>query len=208
MSNVHEIETVAMTVTEKVKSIAIADSESYQQAAAFWKEIKEIRSQVAATFDPIIKKAHEAHKQAVAKKKEVDAPLEAAQRQIKRLMADYDAEQERKRREEEERLRELARKEEEERRLKEAEAAEAAGMEDAVEAILDAPIETPTVVVQKNTPKVEGVIYRTIWKFRITNPELIPREYLKVDEVKIGQVVRALKDKTKINGVEVYAERV
>jgi len=36
--------------------------------------------------------------------------------------------------------------------------------------------------------------------------EDIPREYLKLDEIKINQVVRNLKEKAAIPGIEVYYE--
>lgn len=54
--------------------------------------------------------------------------------------------------------------------------------------------------------KIEGVTKRTIWKFEITDPTAIPREYLAIDEKKIGAVVRALKADASIPGVRVYAE--
>jgi len=53
---------------------------------------------------------------------------------------------------------------------------------------------------------VQGISTTKRWSFRITNPALVPREYLTVDEQKIGAVVRALKDQAKIPGVEVFSE--
>lgn len=53
-------------------------------------------------------------------------------------------------------------------------------------------------------PRVSGISTRKLWAFRITNPALIPREFLLIDEQKIGGVVRALKDATNIPGVEAY----
>jgi len=54
--------------------------------------------------------------------------------------------------------------------------------------------------------KIEGITPRTIWKFEITDEKLIPREYLLVDEKRIGQIVRAMKQDTVIPGVRAYAE--
>ena len=42
-------------------------------------------------------------------------------------------------------------------------------------------------------PKTEGLSWRDNWEFEITDRAAIPREYLIVDEVKVGKVVRALK---------------
>lgn len=200
-----EITERALTVPEKAKAIIIKSNDDFTKAGEVLTVIKSLRKEIDATFDPIITKAHEAHKEAIAQKKKVDAPLIEAEGIIKPRMAAWNAEQERLRREEEDRLREIARKQEEERRLKEAVAAEQAGNKEEAEAIIEAPIETPPVVVQKTTPKVAGVSFSKQWKFRITDPNKIPRQYLKVDEVAIGGVVRSLKGATNIPGVEVFS---
>jgi hypothetical protein len=55
---------------------------------------------------------------------------------------------------------------------------------------------------------VPDVTLRDVWKFRITDPDKIPREFLIPDEAAIGKVVRAMKGKTKIEGVAVYNEPI
>lgn len=64
--------------------------------------------------------------------------------------------------------------------------------------------ETPTIVVP--APKIDGVVVRTIWKYRIIDETKIPREYLMPDEKKIGAVVRASGGSIKIDGIEIYSE--
>ncbi len=68
--------------------------------------------------------------------------------------------------------------------------------------LMSAPISTVV------TPKVAGISTRKQWCFRITDAALVPREYLVIDEKKIGGVVRALKDAANIPGVEAYEEDV
>lgn len=132
------------------------------------------------------------------------------------------AEAQRKAREEAERVaaeerrvaQETAQAEAEERRLEEAVAAEAAGDTEKAEELLEAPVEAepvpdpiPVVVPTFIAPKVEGAgAMVTVWKFEITDANAIPREYLLVDESKIGKVVQALKEQTNIPGVRVYSE--
>lgn len=84
--------------------------------------------------------------------------------------------------------------------------AEQCGNKEEAAAIMEAPVQAAPVVIPKAVPKVTGMSIRDNWKFRVTNEKLIPREYLKVDEVKIGQVVRALKSSTNIPGIETYNE--
>ena len=200
-----EITERALTVPDQARAVEIRSNEDYVKAGEILLVIKDLRKQIDETFDPIIKKAHEAHKEAVAQKKKVDAPLVEAEGIIKPRIAAWNAEQERIRREEEARLREQARKEEEERRLQEAILAEQNGQTEAAEEIMAAPVQPPPVVVPKTVPKVSGVSMVKQWKFRVVNPALIPREYMVPDETKIGGVVRALKDQAHIPGVEVYS---
>jgi len=210
-----EITERALTVPEQAKGIVIKSHDDYARAGEMLLVIKDLRKEIDATFDPIIKKAHEAHKEAVAQKKKVDAPLVEAEGIIKPRISAWNTEQERLRREEEARLREIARKQEEERLLMEAIAAEeeakanGATKEEAAQesaAIMAEPVYVAPVVVPRMVPKVAGIAMKQVWKFRIVNPAIIPREYMAVDEQKIGAVVRALKDQTRIAGVEAYPE--
>lgn len=213
----NEINERALTVPEKARAITINSNEDYVQAGEILLVIKDLRKEIDTYFDPIIKKAFDSHKEAVAQKKRAEAPLVEAEGIIKPKIAAYLAEQERIRREEERRLQEIARREEEERRLAEAIKAEEemkkAGMarEEAAKqaaVILEKPIHVAPVVVPKVVPKVQGVSTSKRWTFRIVNPAIIPREYLMVDEQKIGSVVRAMKEKTNIPGIEVYSEDI
>lgn len=166
-------------------------------------------------MDPIIAAAFAAHKVAVGKKKELEAPLIIGETWLNGQMAAYYAEQERIRKAEEERLRQEAiqaemkrRKEEEERKLAEAAALEESGATDEAEQLVNEAIqakEDPVIVkvAPPPTPKVHvsGLSARVTWDFEISNESQIPREYLIPDLVKIGQIIRALKDKANIPGV-------
>lgn len=203
---VQELEVQALSVPDQAKQITITDQASYERAGQILVIVKGLRKKIDETFDPIISKAFAAHKEAKAQKTKVEAPLLVAEAHVKPLMAFYVNEQERKRREEEEKLRLEAQKKAEAEQLARAEAAEKQGNHQAAEAIISAPVQVAPVVLQSETPKVAGVSYRKSWKFRITDPALVPREYLIPDDKAIGAVVRALKDQCKISGVEVYSE--
>ncbi len=64
----------------------------------------------------------------------------------------------------------------------------------------------PVVVVPKSAPVTKN--RRTVTKFRVDNPNLVPKEYLKVDEVKLGAVIRAMGSAAKIPGVTTWQETV
>lgn len=52
--------------------------------------------------------------------------------------------------------------------------------------------------------KTKGAAYVPNYQFRVTKFEDIPREYLCVDEKKVGAIVKAMKQMTNIAGIEVY----
>ena len=204
-----EIDTKALATVKELEAVpAIKNTDDYLVAVELWKAGRAMMEQISAAYDTIIAAAHKTHKEAVAKKKSFFDPVETATKRIKGLMSIYDAEQERKRREEVARLEAEARKREEERKLAEAIAVEQAGDRVAADAIMEEEITLPPVYVPKSVPKVAGVVYREVWKFRIVDSALVPREYLAVDEVKLGGVVRSTKGSLKIPGVEVYSEEV
>ena len=68
------------------------------------------------------------------------------------------------------------------------------------EAVIVAPV---NVAVER---RASGISIPKIWKFRITDSSLIPDEFWILDETKIGKVVKAMKETTKIPGVEAFEE--
>ncbi len=62
-------------------------------------------------------------------------------------------------------------------------------------------------VIQRAPPKVAGIVTREVWKFEVTDPKLVPREYCSVDESKIRGVVQSLKGDASIPGVRIYSDK-
>lgn len=210
------VEEKALTITDQAKAVKVTDAETYTVAGTLWKAIGDMIKEVEATFSPICDSAHKAWKITVAKRDGFLDPLKEARASVKAMMAKYDAQQEAIRLAEQRRLEEIARKEAEERALMDAIAAEedakrnGATKEEAQQeaaAIIDVPVYVAPVVIPKEVPKVAGLSFRTIWKFQITDAGKIPAQYMVPDEVKIGQVVRALKQAANIPGIRVFEER-
>lgn len=200
-----EVNTLALSVPDQAKMITvITNNNDYTKAANILLTIKEIRKKIEATFKPIKQKFDAAKKEVLDQEKAADRPLIEAEMYIKPLISGYLLEQERIRKEEERRLQEQARKEEEERQLQEAILAEQSGHKDEAEAIMEAPVQAPPVVVPKAVPKVEGISMRENWDFEIVSESLLPRQYLMPNLVAIRQVVRGLKGNSNIPGVKVF----
>lgn len=200
-----EVNTLALSVPEQAHLItAITNNNDYVKAGNILLTIKDIRKKIEATFKPIKQKFDAAKKEVLDQEKAADRPLIEAENWIKPLISGYLIEQEKIRQAEERRLQEQARKEEEERRLLEAIEAEKNGQQDEAQAIIDAPVQAPPVVVPKTVQKVAGISQRENWDFEIVSESLLPRQYLMPNLVAIRQVVRGLKGNANIPGVKVF----
>lgn len=76
----------------------------------------------------------------------------------------------------------------------------------------DALNETAAMIVapiaETETPKVGGLSNRVKWCWVPTDVDEVPRAYMMLDDAAISGVVRALKGKTQIPGIRVYAEPI
>jgi len=214
MNNLQELEKKVLSLPEMAKEIVITNDDQLFKGNQFLLLIKNKQKEINSVFNPMIQKAHEAHKEAIAQKKKFENPLREAEDYLKSQIAPYLAEKERARREAElraQREREEAERkarEEEERKLQEAIKAEEEGRIEEAEEILNEEAIEPALkeqIVPEKT-KLQGTFLRRDWKWRISNFEDIPKEYLKLDEVKINQAVRSLKEKAAIPGIEIYYE--
>jgi len=96
-------------------------------------------------------------------------------------------------------------KREADRLRKEADEAKRKQIEEAVNQAALASI-IDDVIVKPNLSSVAGVPSRVNWRFRITNPDLIPERYWVLDHQALGADVRRDKDKTNIPGIEIFCE--
>lgn len=204
---IDDLETRALSLPDQARTIKIVTAQDYERAGEFLLTVKDLRKEIKATFGPLKDKAWAAHKAICAEEERHDKPLKEAEATVKPLMKAWDDEQERIRLERERLLNEEARKREEERILAEAAAAEAAGDKETAQDIINEEPYVPPTVLKKATPKVAGISYRETWKFRVVDEKKIRRELMIPDEVKIGQLVRALKGQFNEPGIEAYKEK-
>lgn len=186
----------------------ISDAKTMAEAADFLLEIKRRRKQWAEFNKPAKQKLDVLKKELLDRERQIDEPLERAENQIiKPAMIQFQQLEDRKRREEEDRQRAEAKRREEDARLREAEVLAQDGQKELADAMLDAPVVVaPIVIPRSETPA--GISYRDSWQFEVMDVHSVPREYLTIDEKKIGGVVRALKGETRIAGVRVWCEKI
>lgn len=203
---VEQVESKALAVVDQANALAISNNEDYKAAGTFITGLKALEKEIDSIFNPMKTKAHAAWKEIVGQQQKVKEPLERARGIVNPRIICWRNEQERIRQAEEDRLRREAEKKEEEDRLARAEEAEKAGAKEEAEAILNEPAEVQNIVVAKTTPKLASVSFRQNWKFEVIAEALVPREFLCVDEVKLGQYARSFKEKATVAGVKFYAE--
>lgn len=207
----------------------VKNDEDLKKAATVLSQIKTAKDLVTNAFDPIIKKAHEAHRQALKQRDDYLNPLKDVESKMKTTISKFltikrqEEEQERQRQ-----LEILIQKEAEEKKRLEQEALERARQletenkqEQANEELEKADIaiqQTEAISTFRQNELAEkkieikkpsNISMRTVYKFRIINKNLINTEFMIPDEAKIRKLVTALKKDAEkmIGGIEVYEEQ-
>ena len=211
MEPTNKIETETTAIIQRVTNAVITTQEEYSAANHIFQSIRALKKTIKDDFKDSIADARALHKKLLEQQNGHLQPLEEAEGALKTKLKVYINEQERIRQEAERRAREETerlRKIEEDRILKEAQEAKENDVPDShVDQILTQEVipETPEVIVPEK-PDYDARIFKKNWKFRIIDAGKIPAEFMKPDEVKIGQYIRAMKADAKISGVEIYEE--
>lgn len=219
---VEEVAKLVPTVVAQANQITIETNEDNEFACSFLTLVATRRKQVGETFDPIVEKAHEAHKEACAQRKKFLDPLDEAEKNVKGKVATWLTEQERLRKVKEEQETAAAKKQQDDAAIAEAAALHASGDTELADLVLEnaATAPAPVVVVPSSVTKQAGIAKKTNWKWRYRgNPSDALRAlvkaaaaderwlaYLCVNETVVGSEARAKKQLTKIPGIEVYPE--
>jgi len=201
-------------ITQGAEQLIVKDQESYVTASKMRKAIAAMIEEIRSAFRPIIKAAHTAWQEALGKEKEYLRPWMDADERLRAKVGGYLLEEKRKaEKAEAERqaaLREKARIQQE--AIDKAVAADQAGKRAEASRILDLGArEELKIVIPPPAPRpapTEGTHLRTYWRFRITDADLVPRNFCSPDAAKINEVVQLMKDKHGILGVDAYADHV
>ena len=188
-------------------ALQITDNDTYSQADQFCVGLKGLEKEIIADFEESKSAADTAHKAICAQEKYHLQKIVPARTLVKNKMSAYQDDQERRRRIEEDRQRIEAQKAADAEALRQAEQAQAEGKPEEAEAILQAPVYVAPIVVPKDIPKTSTVI-RKIWTFRIIASELIPRQYLIVDESALRKQAAATGNTLAVPGVEFYQKTI
>ena len=202
---VHEAQGTS-ALAERATAMQVASQEDYAAAGELVREIAAVSKQIEARRKAITTPMDAAKKAVMDFFRGPLERLQDADKTLSRRMLDWKSKVERERREAEALAAEAARKERE-RLEKQAAKAEEKGRVEQAAALAAAAQSMPAApVVHAEPPKAEGVHTQVRWRYRVIDESAIPREYLMIDDKKLGGVVRAMKDATNIPGIEAYPD--
>lgn len=207
-SEVAEIELMANAFT-------IATDNDFATAGETVRKVKAAKKKVDEYWEPMRATAYSAYQTVLGHKKKMSEPLDRAEKILKKKMAEYQTNKERKHREEEERLKAMA-EAELKRKLAEAQEAEKKGdmfgadyaktEAEALEAMKD------TLHVEAATQKLDGISQSKGWEITRIDLSKLPTDFMGVlirpaDEKAIMRIIKSSKGKVEIPGVS-YKETV
>ncbi|KPK67357.1 MAG: hypothetical protein AMJ84_13350 [Acidithiobacillales bacterium SM23_46] len=200
------IETEANEIVARADAFIVDSGASYEIAGKMLLAFKDVVRRIKETLDPVVSKAHEAHKALTKLRNERTEPFNQAEERLKQKMISWQhQEQERVRREQAAAARKAA--EEQAKRDREEAELRAAGLDNAADTFV-AEVPKPIVpVVQSEVPKVKGISTRRTWDYEITDDSALPRSYLIPDAKAIADAVESLGKRAEetIPGIRVFA---
>lgn len=206
-----EIATQAEQLLTSARAFIVQTPEVYQLAADELKFIKGKAKELDDMRKSMTRPLDESKNKIMEFFRPAETWLKQSEQLLKQHMLTYQQEEERKRREAQRLADEAARNEQDRLNAiaeKKAVKQEAKGnMEKASEIRQVVPqVIIPTIVAE--TPKINGISMRKVWKWREVNSTLVPREYLLLNEKMLSQFARATQGNITVPGIEFYSEEV
>jgi hypothetical protein len=205
----------ALTLYEQAKGLVIQGANDYLKAGDFLLFLKDEKKARVNFFKPL-KQAADKAKQALLDREKISIKhIEDAIETIESSMLEWKKEQDRIAELEAIRRAEIVRKQEEDRRIVEALQAEQEGDKEAVEALLNEPIDSPLIKVASAAQKISGLTERLTWKHKVDDLRIlvqavaagkVPLHALKADDVFLGNQARAMRGHLNYPGVTSYSE--
>jgi hypothetical protein len=205
VSSVQQAQTQATLMLDNAIQTVIQNQGTYEQAGFFLKTVKEKYKQLDTKRKNITTPLDTAKKAVMDLFRRPLECLEQAEQLIKRSMIKYEDDQERIRQDQERRLQAEAEKKRLDA-LKKADEARANGNDLKADKYESKAAAVVAPVLAARVNGVQGIARKKVWKFKVVDEKLIPREFLCVDETKLGNFARSMKGTMPVAGVEFYEE--
>jgi hypothetical protein len=203
-----DVEAELPALTAWARSLQVTCAADFADAGEKLKGIKGAMKRVVDFFKPTKQAQDEAKRRIIEAERKLLDPLTEAESLAKRAMLSFQQAEQRRAEDERRRLQaeadEKARRERDALEKKAAAAKKPETQEKYTEAA--AAVVAPVVHVATVAPRVAGVTTKKVWTFQVTDAALVPRDFLIIDEKKLGQYARAMKEGATVAGVRFYAE--
>lgn len=187
--------------------LVISTQDDYEDAADGLKLVKLAGKKITDFFRPLKQKVDESKRALLDAERKLLGPLDQAEIKAKHAMLVWQKAQDAARQEEQRKLQsavdERARVQ---RETLEFEAAFSTDQQLKAQAAAEAARVVAPLVTVPEAPKVAGVQTRKTWKCRVVNADLIPRDFLMIDQKKLDAYARAMREAAKVPGAEFWAE--
>jgi len=211
--NTQMLEVKETEVVQTALSIVITNNDEETFAVEYCKIIKNLQKEVNDTFDPIVEKAHQTHKEATTQRNRHLNPLLEAEKAVKQRIKDYRLMLEQKRQEEEriakERMDRII-KAEQEKLMQQAEEAKDKGDNETADKLAVQAVSTEAggVFVESKAKAQEGLSSSIVWKGRVVDLSQVPQEFLIItpNQKAIDAYIKIYGKNNPIKGVEYYQD--
>lgn len=198
---------VTLTVAE-VQHVTVTDARSYALAGEHLQGLAALTKEVEAYFRDDKSRAYALWQSQCKKEKAALTTVEAASKRLRDERQVWKAAQDRLHREAEQAAARAAQKQEQERLLAEAALLEQQHQPELAAAVVEEAIAAPAPVVVLPSFVPRDLPKRTLYKWRLVNRALLPREFLIEDEKKLNGYAAAMKGAARVPGVEFYTEEI
>ena len=218
MKTANDIDKKTTAIEKASSQFSVIDTDDkYVGAGEMLKGVKGLIAEIGKAFDPIIEKAHLAHKEAISQKRKQVEPLDRIEGFLKIRIAEYLRLREELKEREEARLRRLAEQQEEERRMIEAANLIDQGRDNEASELLEQKIDVGTIAVAETEKPVVvmGINSRKIYTAEALDIIVLlraildgkaPLQAILVNQVYLNQRARADKEAFNIPGCRLVKE--
>lgn len=217
-----ELADSSMALAQRLRAGDVTDQASWQQAVLDRQTIGEMIDRVEAFFDPVVKMAYDLHKALCSRRNEILEPLRRVDNHKRAAISAYKEAEDRRREQREQEAADQQRQDDLARAEREAAQLETSGevaMAVAVrEEAKSAPL--PVVVLPDAAKAIDGLSFRRryLWRYaggpkeiKETTPatiarahRVIPREFMRLDEIKMNSYARTMKGSAVVPGIDFY----
>ncbi len=214
-------DTEAQALEAKARAFVIISDEDFTRADELLVIIGNEKRKIGEDWDSVIAKAHDAHKDALAKKKEKLAPYLAAEAIIRPRMVEYRTVQKAAAEKAAAAAAAVSKVAAEDHQIFVAHNLEQSGRGQEALAVLSQPIIAPPPTVSWSpVPASKGTSFKEVWKMRVVSlPDLlkgiaegrVPEHFVipaQANESTLNAYAKAMKGNAKVDGVEFYQETV